>query len=156
MTINTREDLWSIVEDAQGNLSAVGNAGTYFILERGQSWQPVPGFPTVAATFYGVWNPDDNDACAVGAAGTMLLWNSGGSRWDALTTGTTEDLTGIWGDSSTDLFVSGAAGTILRWDGANVTPMVSGTTEDLAGIWASGPTDIFVVGAGGTILHYGG
>ena len=91
---------------------------------------------------------------AVGAGGTILATQNGGTAWVAQTSGTTQSLHAVAFADATHGWAVGDGGTILGTvdGGATWTAQSSGTTLALYGVACSGPNAAWAVGAGGTIV----
>ena len=76
--------------------------------------------------------------------------------WQAMKSGTFENLRGVWGLESGDVFAVGDNGTILHFDGKSWRMMQSNTTADLVGVWARDADNVVAAGDGGTVLYYNG
>lgn len=76
--------------------------------------------------------------------------------WQAMESGTDQDLNAVWAASGSDVFAVGAGGTILRFDGNSWQPMNSGVTVDLFGVWGTASDHVIATGDQGTILVFDG
>jgi hypothetical protein len=101
------------------------------------------------------WASDARNVFAVGLWGIIDRYD--GTRWTAMSSGTTVTLNGVWGSAANDVYAVGSQGTILHYDGATWT-RVSGvpSAEYLQAAWGAGPRDLWVVGSNGTALHFDG
>lgn len=123
--------------------------GAYF--RSGSTWtyESVPGNPKLNDV-YGI----GTDAIAVGEAGAAAIRRGG--AWEALSTGTTADLSGVSGVSMSDVWAVGGEGTALHYDGTSWTATDTGTTQTLWAVWAASASAVFAVGNGGTALKWDG
>jgi hypothetical protein len=111
----------------------------------------------------GVLLPGDN-ASAVGAGGTVRMWNSANGQWVPTPHFSTVDiLYGVWDNPSVGTWVVGTSGKVNRRGGGNTWCQTagcstSGTTNTLyavAGIVGSS-YPVWAVGGAGTIIRYDG
>ena len=76
--------------------------------------------------------------------------------WQAMDSGTDNDLNALWAASASDAFAVGAGGTIVRFDGNSWQPMNSGVTVELSGVWGTAGDHVIATGDQGTILVFDG
>src|SRR5262249_21368448 len=112
----------------------------------GRAWsEPID----LEGAFQAVWSRSSTEAFAVGNSGAIIRWD--GAFWQAMTSGTEEDLNDVWG-SGRNVFAVGNHGTILRLEDDKWRAMVSGTSNDLHQIRSSSEGNVFVT-AGDRLLH---
>ncbi len=94
---------------------------------------------------------------AVGPAGAVTRWN--GSTWDALPSGTTQDLTSVWLASATQGWVVGKNKTLLKYDGTGLSPVALNggpSTAKLVGVHGHGANHVLVGDEVGNYWRYDG
>lgn len=136
---------------AEARAYAVGEHGTILRLTGANAWTTDTSGTSEALS--GVWGASPRDVFAVGAAGTILRFDS---AWAPMTSGTTRNLRAVWGTSATNVYAVGGGGTILHYDGSQWTEEASGTGGVLTGIWGAGPDEIYVSAADGSVLRGSG
>jgi hypothetical protein len=104
--------VWSSTKGA--DLVAVGLGGSIFRRRAGEStWQQEKS--GVTQDLYGVFGTKNDQVYAVGARGTILLYD--GTGWNGVTSGTSNDLFGIHGLADGSYYAAvGTLGTILVFD----------------------------------------
>jgi hypothetical protein len=73
--------------------------------------------------------------------------------WQAMTSGTTEDLRGVWVAGPGNAFAVGLSGTLLHYDGSSWQAIAAPTTESLQAIWGNAPDDIYAL-ADAEVFHF--
>jgi hypothetical protein len=116
-------------------------------------------------TLNGIWGSSASRIFAVGASGTILLWDGVGPGWTTMTTSpaTTSTFWDVWGTGPNDVFAVGGNGTggaiIYHYDGnaSNIWTAMSFTgTNALYAVGGTGSNDVYAAGYGGFTLHYTG
>ena len=95
-----------------------------------------------------------NDGWAVCSDGTIIHWD--GTRWNTVTSPTTNWLLSVNMVNSADGWVVGDYGTIIHWDGESWTNVTSPTTHWLWSVDMVSATDGWAVGSNGTIIRWDG
>lgn len=76
------------------------------------------------------------------------------ARWQAMASGSGNDLLAVWGSGADDLYAVGARGTILHSTGHGTWSTESADTlATLRGVWGRGAGDVYAVGDQGVVLH---
>ena len=86
----------------------------------------------------------------------LLSFVEGQTEWEAVPSGTTNNLFSIWGASAQSVFVVGAGGTILHYDGAAWSSFATDSTLHLVSVWGDARENVLATGDGGVILHFNG
>ncbi len=149
-------DLRAVYSSPQGDVFAVGYAGTVLRIQNGQlAWDGVKGDTT---SYSGVWGSSSSDVWAVGEYGRVMHFD--GSAWTALPErfgGSSEKLTAVSGSSASDVWAVGNQGTIIHYDGARFSTVTMGPgIKSLACVWAASPNDVWVGGVDGKLGHFDG
>lgn len=133
---------------ASARAYAVGERGTIFRLTGADTW--TTDTSGTAEALSAVWGASPRDVFAVGAAGTILHFDS---AWVTMASGTTRNLRAVWGTSSANVYAVGGGGAILHYDGTQWAEESSVTSALLTGIWGAGPDEIYVSAADGSVLR---
>jgi hypothetical protein len=136
---------------ASAAMWAVGAAGTIYRLdELTVAWQPDAASGMLTTNnLAAVFSITEDDAIAVGAAGTILVRNAGG--WSSVTPAqAVADLSSVWASSATDVYVGGGRGVLLHWDGQawapnTELPLVKLGAAHQVLITGTSSTNVFVV-----------
>lgn len=113
-----------------------------------ETWQVV--HQDLAGGLLSVWGTSSNDVWAVGGdpdgeGPTVLHFD--GSKWAALSTGTTGDLSWVFGFDAGPVYMGGEGGTILSYANGKFERMETPSREEtIFGIWGSSPDDVWAVG----------
>lgn len=126
---------------------AVGNSGVILTNIDG-TWTPVAS--PVTEDLNGVW-VGEQLAVAVGAAGTIVMYDPAIDAWTEVTSPTGAELHAVAGSAPDDVWAVGAAGTIVHFDGATWTATTVGSAA-LHAVWV-GAQSGFAVGAANTVLR---
>ena len=104
---------------------------------------------------WAAWRPDGSSALLVGNAGSALLWD-GGSRLDALTTGSKQNLRGAaWSPDGHSALLVGNRGSVIVLRGERVSEPPTITTENLRRVeWHPSGLEALIIGNAGTVLLY--
>lgn len=114
--------------------------------ERGvTNWSISRAPAATGAPLTDVWAAPDGTTFAVGGAGTVI--RSGATTWQALSTGTAEDLSGVHGTTSTNVYAVSFQGSVFRHDGAGWSRAHSGEKRRLAAVWVAPTGEVFAVGS---------
>jgi PKD repeat protein len=133
-----------------GYLWAVGYGGVIYQYQPGVGWINI-----VSGTVYNLYSISFGCTCVgggyggtgyggagigVGANGTIVISNDGGSTWNNSYSGTTYDLTGAYVIDSLHMICVGQNGIVLTTSdcGVNWVPWSIGNTEDLTSVTANG------------------
>lgn len=156
----TDQDLWGVWGSSPNDVWAVGGdamGGVPTILhDTGTGFRPV-AIPDLERpgvnVFFKVWGSGPDDVYVVGQNGAVLHW--GGSGFEELLVGVSQDLIGVWGDGPDRVVAVGGRtnGAAAIWDGTSWTNPDLGRYPGLSGVWV-GDGIAYVVGdngAAGTI-----
>ncbi len=150
------EDLRSVYSSPQGDIFAVGYAGTVLRIHDGQLI--FGGISGDSSSYLGVWGSSASDVFAVGEYGRVMHFD--GATWTALPErfgGSGEKLTAVSGSSKSDVWAVGDQGTIIHSDGVRFSTVTSGLPiKSLACVWAASPSDVWVGGKDGKLGHFDG
>lgn len=118
---------------------------------------PSPVFCGTAPEVHACAGHADRDPCSTGAiSGGVCLTGvctacspdvegCTFSGWQAMTSGTAEDLQGLWVAGPGDAYAAGAGGTILHYDGRAWSPVAFPTQDPLGALWGTGSGALFVL-----------
>jgi hypothetical protein len=171
----TGEGLADVWTDPQGNVFAVGRAGTVLRFD-GQSWSTLDTGTsedlwkisgTSSSNLYVIAGPQVRSLYDPGP-GTILHYD--GSRWNSVyTTDTGRALTSIWVAPDGQVFAVGvdkrdnrSRGFLARWNGTawqDADFELSTDYVNMLGVWGTSANDVYAVGsalAGGMIYHFDG
>ncbi|MDQ6611692.1 MAG: Ig-like domain-containing protein, partial [Gemmatimonadota bacterium] len=132
------------------NVYSVNSRGDVFHYDGG-GWTRVAQGSAFGTTFNAV-HGFGATVIAVGNSGKIVAFN--GTSWQAMPSGTTNDLNGVWVESATSAFAVGNNGTAVRLTGTTWASTTTGSTEKLSGVWASGNNIWLAVGSNGTALRF--
>jgi hypothetical protein len=95
------------------------------------------------------------EPCAPGRAGCQF------SGWQAMTSGTEENLAAVWVAALGDAYAVGDHGTLLHYDGLVWSPIADvpglDASVSLIGIWGQAePRDIYLLGSSRQVFHFSG
>ncbi|MBI3194792.1 MAG: T9SS type A sorting domain-containing protein, partial [Ignavibacteriae bacterium] len=130
---------------------AVGAGGTIFRYSGGWSAKT----SGITKNLHGVSFPNQNNGCAVGDSGFIVVSNNGGNTWSLSYSGTSQNLYGVDFTDTLYGWAVGASGTIIKTTdgGSNWFYQTSGTAQSLQSVDFTDRNNGTAVGANGTILH---
>jgi hypothetical protein len=171
----TGEGLADVWTDPQGNIFAVGRAGTVIRFD-GQSWSTLD-----AGTSEDLWRVSGSSSSNLYVVAGQLarsLYDSGpgtilhfdGSRWTTVyTAGVGRSLGSIWVAPGGEVFAVGldkrnnwSRGFLAHWNGTaweDADFDLSAEYVAMSGVWGSSPSDVYAVGSSssiGIIYHFDG
>lgn len=128
------------------------NVNGVFVFSAGAYTNQIPA--SFGVTWASVFTTSSSTAWIVGSGGTINGTTDGGTTWNALTSGTTNDLNDIHFVNTNLGFAVGNSGTILKTvnGGSTWTTLTSNTTNHLYAVDFVSSTVGYAVGANGTIL----
>jgi hypothetical protein len=114
---------------------------------------PAGAAKQAATTLRGINFISTTNGWVVGSNGTLLKTTDGGTNWNALTSGTTNDLYDVQFTDANTGWVVGENGTIRKTTngGTSWTAQTSGTTQDLYGLYFVDANTGWAVGNNGVI-----
>ncbi len=105
-------------------------------------------------TLYDVYVFDENNAIAVGEAGTLIRTTDGGTNWNSQTGGGSDRLRSVYFEDANTGWIVGNNGTILKTTdgGTTWTLKTSGTTDPLYSVFFINLSTGWIAGEDNTIL----
>jgi len=137
-----------IYADGNAGLIRRGTTPTYFTTVTPAS---------ASANLTAIWGDSGTDVFTVASNGSISRYQSG-TKFVAMTSGTTKALYAVHGLPNVDVWAAGAGGEVARYAfaGSTWTATGSATTNTLYGVWDAASGDVYAVGAAGTIEHWNG
>lgn len=114
-------------------------------------WCELIDRPQMAKTLRRIWGSSKDNIWAVGAAGTVVHWDS--QRWEQVDVGTRSELWGVFTTGPKDTWIVGDDGALLHLDQDGWRDQGLGLEVTLSGVWGTPEGHLFVVGEEGLILH---
>lgn len=147
MTSPTTMNLYSMVMlSNSAGLAVGGNSNSGVILRYNGTWSVMNTSSPINQTLYGVTaDPSGSPAFAVGANGTIMMWN--GNQWTQQTSPTTNTLRSVsMVHGSNNAWAVGDNGTIVMYNGNSWSTMTSPTTAQLNAVLMVNTTSGWAVG----------
>lgn len=152
MNSNTTTALYGLamVNNSTG-LAVGGSSNSGIILKYNGTWSVMSTSSPVNQTLYAVTaDTSGSPAWAVGANGTILMWN--GNQWTTQTSPTTNTLRGVaLVHGSNNAWAVGDNGTILWYNGNSWSKMAVNSTAQLNAVVMMNTTSGWAVGGSGNV-----